>query len=139
MTVFIRPKYGVKYPDPIMHNDFRFSSHSMRSTAQRTDLVAQRRASTTSKHGKPQTRPRYLGILSRPTIQLICYFGLMKKQISWIVGDRDNSNSWIFGNLEIVQTRLRRKEEMFLAFCLEPIIKIWALAFLLIYFGSLHQ
>ena len=36
------------------------------------------------------------------TIQLICYFGLMKTQISWIVCDRDNSNSWIFGNLEIV-------------------------------------
>ena len=53
-----------------------------------------------------QTIPRYLGMTILTKYPSNCYFGLMKTQISWIVCDRDSSNSWIFCNLEIVKTGL---------------------------------
>ena len=58
-----------------------------------------------------QTIPRYLGMTILTKYPSNCYFGLMKTQISWIVCDRDSSNSWIFGNLEIVKTGLKRQTQ----------------------------
>ena len=40
-----------------------------------------------------------------------CNFGLMRTQINWIICNRDSSNSTIFGNLELMNTGLWRRNE----------------------------
>ena len=52
------------------------------------------------------TSPRYLGMIIQTKYPPICNFGLMKMQINWIICNRDSSNSWIFGNLELMKTYL---------------------------------
>ena len=49
---------------------------------------------------------RYLRMIISTKYLANCNFCLMKTQINWIICDRDISNSWIFGNLELMKTGL---------------------------------